>query len=393
MPRCGCAKDPSGSGTSPGENTKGGKWSKLTDRKEPVTSLVGVDEGKGLLYFRATEGVLEQQVYRMPVDGKAAPVRLTELGYSNSASMDSKGQTLLIGRSSDTQPPQSYLADTDGKRLAWVEENALDADHPYTPFLASHVTPEYGTVKAQDGTDLHWMMLKPEMEPGKRYPVFFSHYGGPGPQTVSRGWTGALAQAVVDRGYIWFQLDNRGSANRGVAFEQPIYRAMGGIEVRDQKDGAEWLKTLDFVDPDKIAIYGWSYGGYMTLKQLEADPGLYAAGISGAPVTKWELYDTHYTERYMGDPRKVPEAYDKASAIPDATDIADPLLLVHGLADDNVVFENSSALIATLQEGNVPFEMMLYPGYTHRVSGENISPHLWNTIFRFLESHGVTPPE
>ena len=129
------------------------------------------------------------------------------------------------------------------------------------------------------------------------------------------------------------------------------------------------------------------------VKQLEADPGLYAAGISGAPVTKWELYDTHYTERYMGDPRKVPEAYDKASAIPDATDIADPLLLVHGLADDNVVFENSSALIATLQEGNVPFEMMLYPGYTHRVSGENISPHLWNTIFRFLESHGVTPPE
>ncbi len=372
---------------------KGGKWSKLTDRKEPVTSLVGVDEGKGLLYFRATEGVLEQQVYRMPVDGKAAPVRLTELGYSNGASMDSKGQTLLIGRSSDTQPPQSYLADTDGKRLAWVEENALDADHPYTPFLASQVMPEYGTVKAQDGTDLPWMRLQPEMEPGTRYPVFFSHYGGPGPQTVSRGWTGALAQAVVDKGYIWFQLDNRGSANRGVDFEQPIYRAMGGIEVRDQKDGAEWLKTLDFVDPDKIAIYGWSYGGYMTLKQLQADPGLYAAGVSGAPVTRWELYDTHYTERYMGDPREVPEAYDAASAIPDAGKIEDPLLLIHGMADDNVVFENSSELISKLQEGNVPFEMMLYPGYTHRVGGENISPHLWNTIFRFLESHGVTPPE
>ncbi|HCC27275.1 MAG TPA: S9 family peptidase, partial [Erythrobacter sp.] len=114
---------------------------------------------------------------------------------------------------------------------------------------------------------------------------------------------GALPQAIVDRGYIWFALDNRGSNYRGVAFEQPIYRAMGGVEVRDQKAGAEYLRTLDFVDPDKIAVDGWSYGGYMTLKQLQADPGLYTAGISGAPVTRWSLYDTHYTERYMGTPQ------------------------------------------------------------------------------------------
>ena len=372
---------------TPGETTK------LTDGDFVVTDLVGVDQEDGRVFFTGNaDDVLEMQVYSVPLSGGKRE-RLTELGYTNGAGMDGKGKTLLIGRSGQDQPPQSYLADAQGNRLTWVEENPLDADHPYAPYLASHVEPEFGTVLADDGTELHWMMLKPEMEPGKRYPVFFSHYGGPGPQTVTHGWTGALAQAVVDKGYIWFQLDNRGSANRGVAFEQPIYHAMGGVEVRDQKKGAEYLKSLDFVDPDKIAIYGWSYGGYMTLKQLEADPGLYAAGISGAPVTKWELYDTHYTERYMGDPRKVPEAYEKSSAIPDATDIADPLLLVHGLADDNVVFENSSALIATLQEGNVPFEMMLYPGYTHRVAGENISPHLWNTIFRFLETHGVTPPE
>jgi len=375
------------------DDGKPGETTKLTSGDFVVTDLVGVDQEEDRVFFTANaDDVLEMQVYSVPMSGGERK-RLTELGYSNGAGMDGKGKTLLIGRSGQDQPPQSYLADADGNRLTWVEENALDADHPYAPYLTSHVEPEFGTVQAEDGTELHWMMLKPEMEPGKRYPVFFSHYGGPGPQTVSHGWTGALAQAVVDKGYIWFQLDNRGSANRGVAFEQPIYHAMGGVEVRDQKKGAEYLKSLAFVDPDKIAIYGWSYGGYMTLKQLEADPGLYAAGISGAPVTKWELYDTHYTERYMGDPRKVPEAYEKASAIPDATDIADPLLLVHGLADDNVVFENSSALIATLQEGNVPFEMMLYPGYTHRVSGENISPHLWNTIFRFLESHGVTPPE
>ncbi len=366
----------------------------LTKGDWVVTGLVGVNEESGDVFFTGTrDGALEKHVYRMNLSSPGEATRLTELGFTHSASMDKDAQTLLISRSSSSQPPQSYLADTDGNRLTWVQENALDAGHPYAPYLDSHVTPEFGTILADDGTPLHWMMLKPEMEPGKKYPVFFYHYGGPHVQVVDHGWKGALPQAIVDKGYIYFALDNRGSANRGVAFEQPIYRAMGGVEVRDQKAGAEYLKTLGFVDPDKIALYGWSYGGYMTLKQLEADPGLYAAGIAGAPVTKWELYDTHYTERYMGDPRKVPEAYEAASAIPLANDIADPLLLVHGMADDNVVFENSSALIAAMQEGNTPFEMMLYPGYTHRVSGENISPHLWNTIFRFLERHGVTPPE
>ncbi|MEP0190779.1 MAG: DPP IV N-terminal domain-containing protein [Erythrobacter sp.] len=371
----------------------GGEWEQLTSGDWVVTKLVGVDQELGRVFFSGTrESVLEEHVYMLDLREGGEPKRVTEIGFTNSATMDPRGKTLLVTRSNTNQPPQSYLADSTGKRITWVEENALDADHPYTHHLASHVAPEYGTVKAEDGTDLHYMMLKPEMEPGKQYPVFYYHYSGPGPQIVDKGWGGALAQAVVDKGYIYFALDNRGSANRGVAFEQPLYRAMGGVEVRDQKVGAEYLKTLDFVDADKIAIYGWSYGGYMTLKQLQADPGLFAAGIAGAPVTKWELYDTHYTERFMGDPRKVPQAYKTANAMADATKINDPVLLIHGMADDNVVFEHSSEIIAVLQEGNVPFEMMLYPGYTHRVAGENISPHMWNTIFRFLESHGVTPP-
>lgn len=371
----------------------GGQWQQLTRGTSPTTSLVGVDETASTFTYQATTDVLTQQIYRARLDGTGEPELLTDPAFTNSASMDGAGRLLYVSRSGPNQPPQSYLATPDGAQVAWIEENRVEGEHPYAPFLASHVTPEYGTIAAEDGTPLHWMMLKPKMEPGKRYPVFFQHYGGPGPQTVTKGWGGALAQAVVDKGYIFFQLDNRGSANRGVDFEQPLYRAMGGAEVRDQKAGAEWLKSLDFVDPAKIATYGWSYGGYMTLKMLEADPGLYAAGISGAPVTRWELYDTHYTERYMGDPREVPEAYEKASAIPDATKIADPLLLIHGMADDNVVFENSSELISVLQESNTPFEMMLYPGYTHRVSGPNIGPHVWNSIFRFLEAHGVTPPK
>ena len=361
-----------------------------------VSKLVGVDQDAGRLFYLATsaEDPLEQHIYSLDYSDPAAqPQRLTEAGYTHSATMDGKGQTLVITRSNDDTPPHSYIADQQGQRLAWIEENALDADHPYAPYLASHRPTQYGTIEAEDGTPLYWEMVTPEMEPGKRYPVYYYHYSGPGPQIVNRGWNGALRQAIVDKGYIWFALDNRGSNYRGVAFEQPLYRAMGGVEVRDQKAGAEYLKTLDFVDPDKIAIDGWSYGGYMTLKQLQADPGLYAAGVSGAPVTRWELYDTHYTERYMGTPQADGEAYTAASAIPEATKITDPLLIIHGMADDNVVFENATEVISAMQEANVPFEMMLYPGYTHRVSGEQISPHRYNTVFRFLESHGVTPPE
>ena len=373
-----------------------GSWRQLTSGPWVVTKLVGVDQDAGRLFYLATsaEDPLEQHIYSLDYSDPAAqPQRLTEAGYTHSATMDGKGQTLVITRSNDDTPPHSYIADQQGQRLAWIEENALDADHPYAPYLASHRPTQYGTIEAEDGTPLYWEMVTPEMEPGKRYPVYYYHYSGPGPQIVDRGWNGALRQAIVDKGYIWFALDNRGSNYRGVAFEQPLYRAMGGVEVRDQKAGAEYLKTLDFVDPDKIAIDGWSYGGYMTLKQLQADPGLYAAGVSGAPVTRWELYDTHYTERYMGTPQADGEAYTAASAIPEATKITDPLLIIHGMADDNVVFENATEVISAMQEANVPFEMMLYPGYTHRVSGEQISPHRYNTVFRFLESHGVTPPE
>ena len=373
---------------------KGGKWRQLTKGDWVVTALVGVDDARGKVYFTGTrDDVLAQQVYALDL---AAPARLKPLGepgYVHSATMDKGGQSLLITRQSPSQPPQVYLADTSGKRIAWVEENRLDAAHPYAPHLASHKLPEFGTIAAADGTPLHWRMLKPDMVPGKRYPVFFDHYGGPSNQQVTRGWISPLAQAIVDQGYIWFQIDNRGSDNRGVAFSKQIWRAMGSVEVADQLAGAQFLKTLPFVDPAKIATYGWSYGGYMTLKMLQANPGVYAAGISGAPVTKWELYDTHYTERYMGDPREVPQAYATANAMADSAKISDPLLLIHGMADDNVVFEHSSALIAKLQGEAVPFEMMLYPGYTHRVGGPKVGTHLWESIFAFLRRSGVTPPK
>ena len=364
-----------------------GKWTALTSGAWPVLALVGVDERQGRLFFTALkDDVLESHVYSVDIAHPNQVHLLTERGWQNSASMDSAASRLIVYRSSPSQPSQVYLADTAGKRLSWVSENRVVAGHPYYPYLASHRPTQFGTIKAADGSTLYWEMITPVLEPGKKYPVFFQHYGGPGTgQQVTRGWQGALPQFLVDQGWIFFQIDNRGSYNRGKAFEDQIYHAMGSVEVADQLAGAAYLKSLPFVDGGKIATYGWSYGGYMSLKMLEKTPGVYAAAVAGAPVTDWQLYDTHYTERYLGDPAKDPKSYAGSAAVADASKIVDPLLLIHGMADDNVFLTNSTMVAAEMQKTKTPFEMMFYPGYTHRVGGPGISEHLWGTILDFLD--------
>lgn len=364
-----------------------GKWTALTSGDWVVQQLVGVDEAKGRLFFTGNkDDALEQHLYSVDIARPGVITRLTEAGWWNNAVMDARASRIIVARSNPGQPTQSYLADATGKRLSWINQNALVEGHPYFPYLAAHQERKFGSFKADDGTTLYWEMITPRLEPGKTYPVFYQHYGGPGTgQQVMRSWDGALPQYLVSRGYIYFQIDNRGSYNRGKAFEDHIYHAMGSVEVADQLAGAKFLKTLEFVDAKRIAINGWSYGGYMTLKMLEAAPGVFAAGVAGAPVTRWGLYDTHYTERYLGDPRTDPASYASSDALGDAAKIADPLLLIHGMSDDNVVFENSTAFAARMQHSAAAFEMMFYPGQTHRVGGPGVSEHLWTTILNFLD--------
>lgn len=371
----------------------GGKWTPLTSGPWEVRDIVGVDEGRGLVYFSGNrETPLEQQLYVTSIAQQEPARALTQNGWWNDAVMDGAASRLIVTRQNADQPKQLYLADTGGKRLQWLSENALIAGHPYAPYLASHVKTIFGTVKAADGSTLYTKMMTPPLEPGKRYPVFMIHYGGPnGGRQVTNIWSGALNQYLVDRGWIVFAIDNRGTPDRGKAFEDQLYRAMGTVEVEDQLKGVEWLKSQPFVDPERIATYGWSYGGYMSLKLLEKAPGVFSAAIAGAPVTKWELYDTHYTERYLGQPQDKPSAYPGSDAVDDAVKIRDPLLLIHGMSDDNVVFDNSTALMAKMQGAATPFEVMVYPGQTHRVGGPKISVHLWRTIEDFLARRGVAP--
>ena len=363
-----------------------GKWTQLTSGKWNVREVVGVDESAGFATFTGNrETPLDQNIYRVPLAGGAIEI-LGQAGWWNTAKMNRDASRMIVSRSNPVQPDQSYLADADGKQLSWIEENVVAGSHPYAPFMAAHVKTDFGTLKAADGTVLHYKLLKPALAAGQRAPVFVQVYGGPGAgRQVLDNWGGALQQYLVQQGWVVFSLDGRGTPDRGKAFEDAIYRAMSGVEVDDQLVGVDWLKKQDFVDPKKIAVYGWSYGGYMTLRLLERAPGVFAAGVSGAPVTKWELYDTHYTERYMGTPQADGAAYKKSSALENATAISDPLLLIHGMADDNVVFENTTALMAKLQSAAKPFETMVYPGQTHRVAGPGVSVHLWRTILNFLD--------
>ncbi|MBB5705880.1 S9 family peptidase [Sphingopyxis panaciterrulae] len=364
-----------------------GAMTQLTRGTWTVQKLIGVDQAAHRAFFTANrDEAIEEHVYSIDYRAPGEPQRLTEAGFSNTAVMNKAGSAMIVTRSSPTQPPQVYAASADGRRSGWISENRIDAKHPYAPYLAAHRPVTFGTMTATDGSTLHYRMITPELEAGKRYPVFVEHYGGPTAQEVTREWMKPFAQYLVSKGWIYFQIDNRGSANRGRAFEDQIYHAMGTVEVEDQMLGARWLKAQPFVDPDAITIYGWSYGGYMTLKLLEkAPPGFYAAGIAGGSVTRWQLYDTGYTERYMGNPAVDPAPYEASNAIADAGRIRTPLLLIHGMSDDNVVFDHAAAVISKLQESDTPFEMMLYPGQTHRIAGPERQTHLWRTVERFLD--------
>ncbi|MDB5722484.1 MAG: family peptidase [Alphaproteobacteria bacterium] len=364
-----------------------GRWTQLTRGDWAVEKVVAVDQKAKTIYFTGTlETPLEQQLYSVSYARPGKPVRITDAGWSNSVEMDNKASRLLVTRSNPSQPGQVYLADTANHRLAWIEENRLGPDHPYAPYLDSHVEPVFGTLPGVSG-DLHYRMFSPPRVAGRHYPVFVHVYAGPHGQLVSRAWSRDLPlyQHLVDQGWIVFTLDGRGTNRRGAKFEGAIYHAMGGAEVEDQLAGLAWLKRQDFVDPARVAVMGWSYGGYMTLKLLERAPGAFAAGVAVAPVTRWENYDTFYTERYLGNPISDPKPYETSEALDQAIAIRDPLLVVHGMSDDNVVFSNTTSLIAKLQKEKKPFELMVYPGATHAIAGEGPRTHVWLTIEKFLD--------
>jgi dipeptidyl-peptidase 4 len=223
-------------------------------------------------------------------------------------------------------------------------------------------------------------------QPGTKYPAIVSVYGGPGAQSVTNSWGGlSTDQLFAHQGYVVWKLDNRGTAGRGTGWQFAVYRNLGAVEMQDQARGVEHLLSLGFVDPGRIGIHGWSYGGFMTLNALLHRPNLFSAGVAGAPVTDFRLYDTIYTERYMGLPSENEENYRQGAPVTHASKLEGALLLVHNLQDDNVHFQNTVLMADALARAGKPFYTMFYSLKTHGVSGE-LRPQMLETMLRFFNT-------
>ncbi len=362
----------------------------ITRGQFPVKGLNGVNEETGDVFFSASmkdgrENPIEQQLFRTSLSRNMTPEPITPEGGWWGASMNRTG-TAFVGNYTDlTTPPQSALYRADGTFVRWIEENRLDADHPFYPYASRRQVPEFGTLES-DGETLVWQMTKPVgFDPSRTYPVVMQVYGGPSGGGVRKGWQGATTQLLTEAGYIVFRLDNRGEGDRSVAFKTALYRKMGQPEIADQVLAANYLRSLPFVDDDRIAMMGWSYGGFMSAMALtEPRMGLAAAAV-GAPPTEWSLYDTHYTERYMSTPQDNVEGYAASDVVPRLENLTGRMLLMHGMADDNVIFENATRVIDAMQAKSIPFDLMLYPGQRHGVRGNERQLQQWRTYLEFFD--------
>lgn len=361
----------------------------ITSGDWAVDGISKINEESQTIYFSGfMDTPLERHLYSVSYSDPQTPKRLTKTGMTHRFNVAPGLKAFIATSSSTTQPPQVGLYDAQGSLLRWIEENKVDEDHPYFPYVSQHVTPEFGSITNADGVTLYYELLKPRnMENGKKYPAVVHVYNGPHVQYVDHGWGSLLDQVYLQRGYVVFRIDGRGSSNRGKAFEEALYGRMSDVEVADQYAGLEFLKSLPYVDENRVGVRGWSYGGYMTLHLMLREPGRFAAGVSGAPVTDWKFYDTHYTERYMNLPARNKDGYKTSSVLPYAENLSHPLMMIHGMADDNVIFDNSTAVYSYFQENNLPFEMMTYPGQKHGIAGRKRRMHVDNVMLDFFDRH------
>lgn len=362
----------------------------LTPAEAMVLRLVDVDEDSGSVFVEAWfDTPTQRHLYRIDLAGEAAAERLTPSHGCHQTQLAPDHGSFVDRREHLLQPPCLEVRDLGGSLLAELVANRPESpSHPYHPYLSGHRAAHLGELTAADGQRLCYRLTPPARLDDGPCPVIVSVYGGPGVQRVQDAWPPLVHQHFARRGWGVFELDNRGSGHRGRNFERPIYGRLGDTEVADQIAGVEFLRGLDWVDPDRIAVFGHSYGGYMALMCLARHPEVFRAAVSVAPVTDWMLYDTHYTERYLGDPQVNAEGY-RASAVGswlDGLAAADPgsLLLMHGMADDNVLFTHTSRLMHALTETGTLFELMTYPGAKHGLAGRRTGLHRFRVIESFL---------
>jgi len=354
---------------------------RLTSGDWEVQRIAGVDEARKLVYYLSNEGSpIENQLWRVGFDG-SGKTQISSGHGIRQIDMSPAAGHYTESFSSVSMPPVTTIHSADGKKVATLKESGRKCTGEY------EVLPtEFVQVKASDGTILYARLIRPAgFQPGHKYPAIVVVYGGPGIQEVTNSWhEPSWDQMMAQRGFVIWQLDNRGAAGRGHAFETPLFRRLGKVELEDQVTGVRHLISLGFVDSARVGVYGWSYGGYMTLNCMLNAAGVFRAGLSGAPVTNWRNYDTIYTERYLGLPSENEEAYRESSAVTWADKLKGPLLIVHDFEDDNVLFQNTMQMAAALEDSDKQFAIVPYMGKTHGVFGA-VRRQLYETMTDFFE--------
>lgn len=361
----------------------GKQLAQLTKGDWEVSHVNGVDEAKGIVYFTATEkSPTQRHLYHVGLDGSGF-ARVTKEDGMHAAQLSADANFYVDVYSNAMTPPRQDLYRADGTRAAVINENKVDALAEY------HLSPvEFFAVKSRDGVALNAFIIKPpHFDPTKKYPVIVYTYGGPHAQVVLDAWTGANTlwhQLMAQKGYVIFALDNRGSAGRGHAFETPIYHKLGTQELADQRDGVAWLQQQPWVDPARIGIWGWSYGGHMTLHAMFEAGDLFKVGFAGGPVTDWHYYDSIYTERYMGLPGKNEDGYKNGSPVTHAAGLQGKLLIAHGTGDDNVHYSNTLDVINELIGNGKYVEVIAAPGRGHGASDPPARKIIFNRVTQFF---------
>ncbi|HLZ90651.1 MAG TPA: S9 family peptidase [Candidatus Acidoferrum sp.] len=362
---------------------EGKQLAQITKGDWEVSAVDAVDEGKGMVYFTGTAKTpLERHLYRVSLDGSAIS-RITIHNGMHGVNMAPDASAFVDTYSDVLTPPRQEVARADGSLLRVINENKVAELTNY------HLSaPQFLSVKTHDGVQLNAVMVKPpDFDPSKKYPVLVYTYGGPHAQVVLNAWGGNTAmwhQLMAQKGYIIFSVDNRGSGGRGHAFEEPIHYSLGAQELSDQRDGVAYLKTLAYVDPERIGIWGWSYGGHMTLHAMFESGGEFKAGFAGGPVTDWHFYDSIYTERYLGLLPQNAVGYRASSPIERAEGFKGKLLIAHGTGDDNVHYANTLSLINELIEMGKYVEVMAFPGRGHGVSDPAARKVLMTRVTQFF---------
>jgi dipeptidyl-peptidase-4 len=332
---------------------------------------------------------LERHLYCIDRNNPHPVNRITQEGYSHQVSLSADGAVFVDRYSSASTPVAVNLCNVDGKVIEQLEANELNKGHPFFPHLGQRGSIRFDQLTAEDGQSLHYRVIQPasnKLAVNGQSPVILTVYGGPGVQRVSNEWIPPWHHYMSAQGYGLLQLDNRGTANRGKAFEAPIYGKLGEVEVKDQLLGIDHLASFDWVDMNRLGVFGHSYGGYMTL-MLMMKSKRFKAGVSVAPVTDWALYDTHYTERYLAHPEENEAGYTASSVFPYTHTLSGKVLVIHGMADDNVLFTNSTKLYKALQDQNADFDIMNYPGAKHGLSGRRVNLHRYSLMDRFFSQN------